>query len=81
MADTEKKPKPKVGDVFEQSTRVRASGIYAVLHNGHGVSGIEVTCVAGKNKRFPPCRECKGKVQFKLKYIATHVRRVKWLGD
>lgn len=72
---TEKKdkkdvPPVKVGDIFKQGEKVRASGIYEVLHHGHKLPDHEVTCVLGK--RFPPCRTCKDKVEYKAVHLAFH---------
>jgi hypothetical protein len=70
--------KPKVGDVSKQGKKVRASGVYVVVHHGHKVKGHEVTCIAGHV--FPPCRSCGKKVRYKAVRLAHHAARDKRLG-
>jgi hypothetical protein len=60
--------------LYEPGNRVPTSGIYDVIHNGHTMTGHQITCVAGK--KFPPygCTGCKKRVRFKLKTPALHWR-------
>jgi len=53
--------------------RVPRSGIYDVIHQSpHAVSDHhQVTCVTGE--RFPPCRDCKAGVKYRLFRAAYHL--------
>lgn len=58
---------------YSPSEIVPRSGIYDVIHlQPHSVSDHhQVTCVKGE--KFPPCRDCKGGVKFKLAVAAYHL--------
>jgi hypothetical protein len=58
---------------YGPSETVPKSGIYDVVHKSpHSVSDHhQVTCVKGN--KFPPCRDCKDGVKFKLHQAAYHL--------
>lgn len=58
---------------FRPDEYVPKSGIYDVIHlRPHVVSDHhQVTCVKGN--KFPPCRDCKGGVKYKLAKAAYHL--------
>jgi hypothetical protein len=62
----------KAGDVFEPGDKVRASGIYRVIHDPEHAQAHEVTCVFGKT--FPPCRGCKHP-RYVLVRAAIHIEK------
>jgi hypothetical protein len=63
--------------IHKQGSIVSKSGIYDVFHKGHQVLNRQVTCVKGK--RFPPCRECREQVTFRLVKAALHVEEDEYL--
>jgi hypothetical protein len=58
---------------YGPSDKVPKSGIYDVIHfRPHTVTDHhQVTCVKGN--KFPPCRDCKGKVKYRLFREAYHL--------
>jgi hypothetical protein len=61
-----------IGDVFKPGEKVRASGIYTVLHDTTHAQQHDVTCVFGKV--FPPCKGC-NHPKFRVKYLAQHIEQ------
>jgi hypothetical protein len=65
---------PKVAErtqTHKPGEKVPHSGVYRVDHDrGHRVTH-EITAISGR--RFPPCRGCKGGVEFVLVHAAQHV--------
>jgi hypothetical protein len=60
-----------VGDAFKPGEKVKASGIYRVVHDPNHNTPHEVTCVFGEP--FPPCNHCGTHPRFTLVKAAQHV--------
>lgn len=57
---------------FAPGDRVRESGIYRVLHDGH--RPVHAVC-AVKGDTFPDCRQCKQQVRYELWMEADYLNQ------